>query len=363
MCGPAAERLLFTPAPNPVADPVWSAMRAAADLPSGGRELDALLRRLHDALAEVTGAPRHLVLTQTGTATAAIESAVRATTRPGETVAVVSNGQFGDRIVRVVTALGRELRVVHVPWGVPTETALDAVGRASRGAALVAAVHHETSTGVRNDARAVSAAVHDADPRALVLLDAVSSAGEVEVELDAWGVDIAVCGSSKGLGSLPGASFCLAGSRALDRVVADGGSYATSWARLVEAATAATADVFLTPSIPVLAGVEAHLTAVVRRGHARHLEQRAQAHAVLHEAAALPPLFPGDAPPGPVAVYDALDARHLQSRLAGTGLHVGRGQGPHKARAVRLSWFGHAAPCADELRRRLRAVATAGAPS
>ena len=69
---------------------------------------------------------------------------------------------------------------------------------------LVAAVHAETSTGVRSDIGALAAAVHERDADALVLADCVTSLGGIEVAIDDWGVDLAYSGTQKCLGVAPG---------------------------------------------------------------------------------------------------------------------------------------------------------------
>ena len=87
---------------------------------------------------------------------------------------------------------------------------------ARRQAAIKAilAVQIETSTGVANDIAAIGAAIKAARHDALYMVDAVASLGCMPFAMDAWGVDVAVSGSQKGLMSPPGLSFVAAGERA-----------------------------------------------------------------------------------------------------------------------------------------------------
>jgi alanine-glyoxylate transaminase/serine-glyoxylate transaminase/serine-pyruvate transaminase len=81
---------------------------------------------------------------------------------------------------------------------------------------VIAVVHAETSTGVRNDIQELGAGKGDA----LLLVDCVTSLGGIPVEIDAWGVDIAYSGTQKCLGVPPGLSPVTVSPRAHQRIVA-----------------------------------------------------------------------------------------------------------------------------------------------
>ncbi len=77
-------------------------------------------------------------------------------------------------------------------------------------------VQVDTSTGVVNDIPAIRGAIDASGHDALLMVDAIASLCTMPFELDAWGVDVAVTGSQKGLMMPPGLSFCAAGPRALE---------------------------------------------------------------------------------------------------------------------------------------------------
>ncbi len=74
--------------------------------------------------------------------------------------------------------------------------------------------HNETSTGVTSDIPGLAAAVREAAPDALVLVDAISALGAVPFEMDEWGLDLVVTGSQKAWMSAPGMAFAAVGPRA-----------------------------------------------------------------------------------------------------------------------------------------------------
>src|SRR5260370_28262627 len=71
----------------------------------------------------------------------------------------------------------------------------------------VCIVHNETSTGVVSDVGAVRRAIDAAKHPALLLVDTISSLGSIDYRHDAWGVDVTVAGSQKGLMRPPGLPF------------------------------------------------------------------------------------------------------------------------------------------------------------
>ena len=81
--------------------------------------------------------------------------------------------------------------------------------------AIIAAVHAETSTGVRSDIAALGAAKGDA----LLLVDAVTSIGGIELRADDWGVDVGYAGTQKCLGVAPGLAPFTINDRAFERRV------------------------------------------------------------------------------------------------------------------------------------------------
>jgi aspartate aminotransferase-like enzyme len=155
------------------------------------------------------------VLTWAATGSAGWEVAVVNLLSPGDPVLVVVNGDFGERFARVAGRLGIDVRRLDVPWG---EAVLPAQLRlaleAHTDVKAVFLVHNETSTGVTNPLRQLAAVVRDHG--ALVVVDAVSAAGALPLEVDAWGIDFLFSGSQKAWMCPPGLLIVAAAARAWD---------------------------------------------------------------------------------------------------------------------------------------------------
>lgn len=143
-----------------------------------------------------------------GTGSAGMETALVNTLGPGDVAVVGVNGMFGGRMADMARRLGADVVTVEAPWGEPLDPA--AVLAAHRSPRVIALVHAETSTGVRNDVDAVSADKGDA----LLIADTVTSLGGIEVDVDGWGVDVAYSGTQKCLGVPPGLAPLTVGERA-----------------------------------------------------------------------------------------------------------------------------------------------------
>jgi len=142
-----------------------------------------------------------------------MEAALVNVVRPGETVVVGVNGLFGERLCEVASRAGAEVVRVEAPWGEPLDP--DALLDAHPAPAVIAVVHAETSTGVRNEVEPLAAGKGDA----LLLVDTVTSLGGIPVEVDAWGVDLAYSGTQKCLGVPPGLAPLTVSDRARQRLV------------------------------------------------------------------------------------------------------------------------------------------------
>src|SRR5579864_6240855 len=137
-----------------------------------------------DRLRALYRTANSLTLPVSGTGSAGMEAAFVNLVGPGDVVVVGVNGLFGERMCEVAGRLGAEIVRVDAPWGEPLDAA--ALLAAHPSPSVIALVHAETSTGVRNDVEDVARGKGDA----LLLVDAVTSLGGIPFEADRWGVDL-----------------------------------------------------------------------------------------------------------------------------------------------------------------------------
>ena len=145
--------------------------------------------------------------TLTASGSGAMESAVVNFTAPDDHSLVVSIGNFGDRFASLVKVYGGELtKQEYQPGQAADLNRIEEALKADPAIRTVFITHNETSTGVTNPILPdLAKLVHEHD--ALLVVDAISSLSSIEVETDAWDLDVVLSGSQKGWMVAPGLAF------------------------------------------------------------------------------------------------------------------------------------------------------------
>lgn len=349
------QRLLMGPGPS---NPYPEATEAFARPMLG--HLDpvflALLDETCERLRTVWRTGNSLTLPLSGTGSAGMEAAFVNVVGPGDTVVVAVNGLFGERMCDVAARCRADVVRVDTPWGQPINP--EQVLAAHPRPKLIAAVHAETSTGVRNDIAALGAGLADASAavgETLLLADCVTSLGGIPVDTDRWGVDIGYSGTQKCLGVAPGLAPFTMNDRARDRRIARPQSWYLDLGQLADYATTAGARKYHhTAPVAMIMSLHAGLGALLDEGldnaHARH----AGCGALLHEGLAemglelfaaeghrLPELTTVVVPDG---VDDAKVRRQLLERY---DIEIGGGVGAFAGKLWRIGCMGHTARVAN----------------
>src|SRR4051794_21291167 len=304
--------------------------------------LDETCERLRSAFRTTNS----LTLPISGTGSAGMEAAFVNSIRGGDVAVIGVNGVFGERMVEVASRCGADVVRVDAPWGepIPPEQLLSA----HPSPAVIALVHAETSTGVRNDVEEVGAGKGDA----LLLVDCVTSLAGIPVEIDAWNVDIAYSGTQKCLGVPPGLAPLTYSDRARERIVERPQSWYLDLNLIGRYTGSATGQrtYHHTAPISMIFALHAGLGAVLEEGlddswyrHAecgRLLQEGLQARSLKLFAAEghrLPQLTTVWVPEG----IDEAKARRLL--LERHGIEIGGGLGEFAGKVWRIGLMGHTA--------------------
>lgn len=202
---------LRIPGPTPCPPEVLEAMGQQM-VNHRGPEFAALLKRVTGLLKEFFQTSNDVVVLTTS-GTGSMEAAIVNTLSPGDKVLSVIIGNFGERFAEIARTYGAEVVELHFEWGGAADP--ETIRQALRDDPSIKAVlvtHNETSTGVTNDLGAISKAVREFDK--LLLVDAISSIGSIDLPVDAWDCDVVVTGSQKGWMVPPGLAFASIGPRA-----------------------------------------------------------------------------------------------------------------------------------------------------
>jgi len=202
---------LRIPGPTPCPEDVLQAMSKQM-INHRGKEFAELIQQITSKLKQAFQTNGDVyILTCSGTG--AMEASIVNTLSPGDKVLSLSNGVFGDRFANIAERFGAEVTRVKFDWGQAIDP--DAAKQALDADPKIKAVlvtHNETSTGVTSDLEAIGAVVRKFDK--LLIVDAISSLGCIDLQVDAWGCDVVATGSQKGWMVPPGLAFVSVNERA-----------------------------------------------------------------------------------------------------------------------------------------------------
>jgi len=168
-------------------------------------DLKAIARTCHDVAIYIANGH--------GTWEAALSNTVGA----GDHVLVLATGPFCRGWGEMAEALGAHVEIMDFGLDAPVD--IDRFSeRLAQDAAhkikAVLAVHVDTGTSVRNDVPGLRKALDNCDHPALLMIDCIASLGCDTFEMDAWGVDVMITASQKGLMTPPGLGFVFFNDRA-----------------------------------------------------------------------------------------------------------------------------------------------------
>ena len=212
----SGRHFLQIPGPTNVPDRVLRAM-AAPTIDHRGPEFQELTQEILVGLGNVVQTRSPVVLFP-ASGTGAWEAALVNTLSPGNRVLMVETGHFATLWKQIATNYGLDVEFLAGDWrhGVnAAEIEARLVEDAAHAIKAVCIVHNETSTGVTSDVAAVRRALDSAHHPALLVVDTISSLASMDYQHDAWGVDVTVGASQKGLMLPPGLSFNALSEKAL----------------------------------------------------------------------------------------------------------------------------------------------------
>jgi alanine-glyoxylate transaminase / serine-glyoxylate transaminase / serine-pyruvate transaminase len=211
----AGREFLAIPGPTTMPDEVLQAMhRPALDIYSD--QMRQLTESLLGDLSRLFATKGHCYI-YIANGHGAWEAAISNVLSRGDKVLVLASGRFAVGWGNAAAAMGADVEVLKGDWRravrpAEVEARLKQDKDHTIKAILVAQI--DTASGTVNDIEAIGKAIKSAGHPALFMVDAVASLGCMPFQMDAWGIDVAMSGSQKGLMTPPGLSFCAVNDRA-----------------------------------------------------------------------------------------------------------------------------------------------------
>jgi len=335
---------LMAPGPTPVPSEVLLAM-ARPIIHHRTPEYAALFTEVRAGLKRLVQTAQE-VLPVACSGTGAMEAAVVNTLSPGDRVIVVNAGAFAQRWLAICRAFGLDVVELAAPHGdtVPPARVAETL-RAQGGVRAVLVQHSESSTGVLHDVRGYAEVTRRTE--AILVVDAVSSLGIADLPMDAWGVDVVVSASQKGLMLPPGLGLLALSDKAW--AAAARATLPRFYLDLAEERKyAAKNEARFTPAVSIMVGLREVLRMIEAEGlpnvFRRH-DRLSRATRAGAEALGLT-LFPKTTPSPAltaVAVPTGLDAdRVVEGFATQHAITIDGGRGPTKGKIFRIGHMGYA---------------------
>ncbi|MBI3016780.1 MAG: alanine--glyoxylate aminotransferase family protein [Deltaproteobacteria bacterium] len=205
---------LFTPGPVPV---LPQALKAMSEPIIHHRSADfiAILEEVRKGLKDLIETKQEVLLLASS-GTGAMEGTIVNLFSPQDKVIVVRAGKFGERWGSISKAFGLTVVPLDIPWGeAPTRTQIEKAFKENPESKGILIQACETSTGVDFPVQEIAAFTRTQN--VLLVVDAISYLGVSPFQMDAWGVDVLVSGSQKGLMLPPGLGFVCLNDRAWEQ--------------------------------------------------------------------------------------------------------------------------------------------------
>ncbi len=197
-------RILMGPGPSDAHPRVLKAM-ATPLIGHLDPEFVAIMDEVKSMVQQTFLTNNHLTFVVSAPGSAGMETCLVNLLEPGDECIICINGVFGGRMAEIADRCGAIVHRVKADWGTIIESAQvkQALDKCPKPK-LVALVHAETSTGVRQPLKEISDLVHNAG--SLLMVDAVTSYCGVPLKVDEWNIDAIYTGTQKNLSAPPGLS-------------------------------------------------------------------------------------------------------------------------------------------------------------
>lgn len=349
---PSGRHFLHIPGPSPVPSRVLRSI-SYQTIDHRGPEFGQFGLKVLEGIQKIFKT-KQPVMIYSASGTGAWEAALVNVLNPNDKVLFYETGHFANLWRALAKRLGIDVEVIGKEghdtwrWGVDASVIEERLRKDTQHEIkAVCVVHNETSTGMTSNILAVRKAIDAAKHPALLLVDSVSGLGSADFEHDAWGADVTISGSQKGLMLPPGIGFNALSPKAIE--VSKHNKIPKSywaWDEILEMNK--TGYWPTTPSTNLMYGLHESLDMMMSEGldniFARH-QRLAQAcrHAVAawglenqcQDPSAYSPVLTG------VVVPDGMDADKLRKHaLEKFNLSLGTGLGKLKGKIFRIGHLG-----------------------
>ncbi|HEY7533905.1 MAG TPA: alanine--glyoxylate aminotransferase family protein [Nitrospiraceae bacterium] len=338
------KRYLLAPGPTPVPPEVLLAM-ARPMIHHRAPEFDKLFAEVREGLKWLFQT-RSDVLMLAASGTGGMEGAVSNFLSPGDKALTVNGGKFGERWTKLCKTFGANVTEIKVEWGHAVNPQL--IADALKKDPSIKAVYvqaSETSTGVAHDVKTLAKIVKSHEDT-LLIVDAITALGVIDLKMDDWGIDVLITGSQKALMLPPGMAFVGVSEKAWQ--VAEKARNAAFYFNFKkERENQQKNQTAYTPAVSLIIGLQEVLKMLKAEGLDSLFSRQASLALAMREGvkAAGLALFPKESPSDAltaISAPDGIDGQAVYKNLrVQYGITAAGGQDHLKGKIFRISHMGY----------------------
>lgn len=209
--------ILLNPGPATTTDTVKYAQVVPDICPRENEFADILKDIRIDLVKIVHGGNDYASVLFTGSGTAAMDSAINSVVPPDKKIAIIVNGAYGERMVKIAKAYGIQCVEVNFQYGEKIDVAkVEKILKVDKDIACVAMVHHETTTGILNPIKEIGKI--SKENGCTFIVDAISSYAGIPININEYNIDFLMATSNKCIQGMAGVAFIICRKEELDKI-------------------------------------------------------------------------------------------------------------------------------------------------
>ncbi|MDX1638973.1 MAG: 2-aminoethylphosphonate--pyruvate transaminase [Balneolaceae bacterium] len=214
--------ILLNPGPATTARSVKEAL-VVNDICPREEEFGTVLTDISEGLLKIgNGSEQYQACLFAASGTGAVEAMLTSALGADEKVLIITNGAYGIRMEKICDAFSRDFETICRFGEYPQVDRLRQKLQEEDFTHL-AAVHHETSTGMMNPLEEISHLCREFGVKLIV--DAMSSFGAYPIDLDRSGISYLAASSNKCIHGMPGLSFVIFHTDCVDEIEKNNGNF------------------------------------------------------------------------------------------------------------------------------------------
>ncbi len=210
--------ILLNPGPATTTDSVKKAL-VVPDICPREKEFQLVMKEVRRDLTRIAGGSKKdfTTILFTGSGTAAMDACVNSVVPKGKKIAIVNNGAYGERMVKIARAYKIPVAEIKGDWDKPIRPdEIEKVLRKDKKIAVLALVHHETTTGLESPLREAGEVAKNHG--CVYVVDAISSYAGKLINMERERIDFLMSTSNKCIQGMAGIAFVVCRKKELRKL-------------------------------------------------------------------------------------------------------------------------------------------------